>query len=353
MTPTWLITGGAGFIGSNLVLRLARRHPGHRLVTLDALTYAGNLANLAELEGNPHHHFVRGDITDRELVTRLFDEHHFDGVFHLAAESHVDRSIIDPTAFVRTNVEGTFVLLETTRRAWIDGNHPGRFLHVSTDEVFGSLGPDDPPFSESTPYAPNSPYSASKAASDHFARAYHHTYGLDVVITNCSNNFGPWQFPEKMIPVMITRAAAGQALPVYGDGLNVRDWLFVEDHCAALELAFLRGTTGSIYTIGGSNELPNIRLVELICDLVDEALGPQPDGPRRRLITYVRDRPGHDRRYAIDSSLIRRELGWKPEAPFEQALRATVRWYLRHDEWLAACHSGAYRDYWNKNYRDR
>jgi dTDP-glucose 4,6-dehydratase len=353
MTTTWLITGGAGFIGSNLVHRLARRHPQVRLVTLDALTYAGNLANLAELENNPHHVFVRGDIADRELVGRLFDEYRFEGVFHLAAESHVDRSIIDPSAFVRTNVEGTFVLLEAARRYWLEGTRRGRFLHVSTDEVFGSLAPDDPPFCETTPYAPSSPYSASKAGSDHLVRAYHHTYGLDTVITNCSNNYGPWQFPEKLIPVMITRAAAGESLPVYGDGMNVRDWLFVEDHCAAIELAFQKGRAGETYCVGGNAEMTNIALVQNICDLVDEALGRQPQGPRRRLITFVKDRPGHDRRYAIDASKITRELGWRPTHTLQDALGETIRWYLAHGEWLEACRSGAYREYWERNYQYR
>jgi len=351
---TWLITGGAGFIGSNLVHWLRRRHPERRLVVLDALTYAGNLANLASLENDPQVVFERGSITDRSLVDGLFDRYGIVGVFHLAAESHVDRSILDPSAFLRTNVDGTYCLLEAARAAWLGKERrAGRFLHVSTDEVYGSLGPNDAAFCESTPYAPNSPYSASKAASDHLVRAWHHTYGLDTVTTNCSNNYGPWQFPEKLIPVMICNAWEGKPLPVYGDGLNVRDWLFVEDHCSALEAAFLKGRSGEVYNIGTDNELPNIRLVEAICDVMDEVLGVQPEGSRRRLITYVKDRPGHDRRYAINASKIERELGWRPQHPFAEALRTTIQWYLDNSSWLDGCRSGDYRTYYERNYHSK
>ena len=352
----WLITGGAGFIGSNLVLGLRQRHPKQPLVTLDALTYAGNLANLAALEGDPLHTFVRGSINDTAMLEKLFEEHEIDGVFHLAAESHVDRSILDPSAFLRTNVDGTYALLTVARRFWMDEPHGpcrGRFLHVSTDEVYGSLGPDDPPFHEGTPYAPNSPYSASKAASDHLVRAWHHTYGLTTITTNCSNNFGPWQFPEKLIPVIIGNALEGRSLPVYGDGMNVRDWLFVEDHCLALEAAFLKGRPGEVYNVGSRNEIPNIRLVEMLCDEIDALVGEAPQGPRRRLITFVKDRPGHDRRYAIDPAKIESELGWAPQHTFSTALRATIQWYLDHQEWMAQCRSGDYRNYYEKNYRHK
>lgn len=351
---TWLVTGGAGFIGSNLVHRLVQRHPERKILVLDALTYAGNLSNLAEVEGKPNYEFVRGDICDGELIEKLFVEHGIEGVFHLAAESHVDRSILDSGAFIRTNVQGTWTLLETARRHWMKhGECRGRFLHVSTDEVYGSLGPDDPAFSEKTPYSPNSPYSASKAASDHLARAWHHTHGLDVVTTNCSNNFGPWQFPEKLIPVMICNALEGKPLPVYGDGMNVRDWLYVEDHCEALERVFEKGRAGEVYNIGGGNEVPNLRLVEQICDLLDEICGEQPEGSRRRLISFVKDRPGHDRRYAIDSRKISGELGWKPAHDFTEALKLTIRWNLDHADWLDRCRSGKYREYFEKNYLHR
>ncbi len=347
---SWLVTGGAGFIGSNLVQLLVNRYPEKRIVVLDALTYAGNLENLASLEGRENFRFVRGDIRDRALVGKLFDEHAIDGVYHLAAESHVDRSIMDSGAFIGTNVEGTWSLLEIARQRWKPGE--GRFLHVSTDEVYGSLGPDDPAFTETTPYAPNSPYSASKAASDHLVRAWFHTYGINVVTTNCSNNFGPWQFPEKLIPVVICNALAGKPLPVYGDGMNVRDWLFVEDHCEALDLVFREGRAGEVYNIGGGNEVPNLRIIEKVCDLIDGICGPGAS-PRRELITFVKDRPGHDRRYAIDFTKVSAELGWAPAHQFDDALRSTVEWYLRHDKWLHSCRSGAYLEYYEKNYTGR
>ncbi|MBX3727721.1 MAG: dTDP-glucose 4,6-dehydratase [Candidatus Sumerlaeia bacterium] len=346
-----LVTGGAGFIGSNLVRHLVRTRPGDRVVNVDKLTYAGNLRSLADVESAPNYRFVRGDITDVALMTRLLAEESIDAVVHLAAESHVDRSILGPEEFLRTNVMGTFALLEAARATWRDGRR-GRFLHVSTDEVFGSLG-DTGAFTEETPYAPNSPYSASKAASDHLVRAYCHTYGLDVVTTNCSNNYGPYQFPEKLIPLMILNARGGKPLPVYGDGLNVRDWLYVQDHCEAIETVLERGRTGETYNIGGNNERRNIDVVTALCDLMDEALGVEPAGPRRRLITYVKDRPGHDRRYAIDASKIRRELGWEPRFVFEQGLRETIRWYLDHQEWLEACLDGSYREYYERNYGEK
>jgi len=346
-----LVTGGAGFIGSNLVRRLVTTGD-DRIINLDALTYAGNLSSLADVEGEPNYRFVRGDIQDADLLAHLFFEEQVDGVMHLAAESHVDRSILGPEAFLQTNIMGTFRLLEAARAATAAGR-PVRFLHVSTDEVYGSLGPDDPAFSETTPYAPNSPYSASKAASDHLVRAYRHTYGLDVVTTNCSNNYGPWQFPEKLIPVIIMNARGGRPLPVYGDGTNVRDWLFVEDHCEAIDLVFRKGRAGETYNVGGCNEQRNIDVVTMICDLLDEMLGTEEEGPRRRLITFVKDRPGHDRRYAIDASKIERELGWHPRHTFAEGLRRTVRWYLDNREWMEACLDGSYREYYEANYGGR
>ncbi|MDK2972632.1 MAG: dTDP-glucose 4,6-dehydratase [Candidatus Sumerlaeota bacterium] len=346
-----LVTGGAGFIGSNLVRHLAAAYPAHRIVVLDALTYAGNLRSLADLENAPNYHFVRGDIRDQKLVTQLLADLQIEGIIHLAAESHVDRSILGPEEFLQTNVMGTFALLEAARTVWRDGR-TGRFHHVSTDEVYGSLG-ETGYFTETTPYAPNSPYSASKAASDHLVRAYHHTYGLDVVTTNCSNNYGPFQFPEKLIPLMIMNARDGKPLPVYGDGRNVRDWLYVQDHCEAIDLVLHKGTAGEVYNIGGNNERRNIDVVHAVCDLVDELAGPQPEGPRRRLITYVKDRPGHDRRYAIDATKIRDDLGWEPRFNFEDGLRHTIEWYLHHTDWLAACIDGSYRDYYESNYQGK
>jgi len=333
-----LVTGGAGFIGSNFVLATlaAASEP---VVNLDKLTYAGNLANLDALRGDARHVFVKGDICDRALVRQLFERHRPRAVLHLAAESHVDRSIEGPAEFVQTNVVGTFALLEEARAYWLSLAAPERaafrFLHVSTDEVYGSLGPDDPAFSETTPYAPNSPYSASKAASDHLVRAYWHTYGLPTLTTHCSNNYGPHQFPEKLIPLMIHQALAGKPLPVYGDGQNVRDWLFVLDHCAALRAVLERGRPGEAYNIGGGAEMKNIDLVKTLCALLDDARA-RTGGSYAELITFVKDRPGHDRRYAIDSGKIERELGWRPQESFTSGMRKTVRWYLERREKRAA-----------------
>ena len=333
-----LITGGAGFIGSNLVLR-SIAETGEPVVNLDKLTYAGNRDNLEALRGDARHVFVQGDICDRALVRRLLAEHKPRALVHLAAESHVDRSIEGPAEFVQTNVVGTFALLEEARAYWSGLAAPERaafrFLHVSTDEVYGSLAPGDPAFSEATPYAPNSPYSASKAASDHLVRAYWHTYGLPVVTTNCSNNYGPHQFPEKLIPLMIHHALAGKPLPVYGDGQNVRDWLYVLDHCAALGAVLERGRPGEVYNIGGGAEMKNLDLVKLVCAQLDEAM-PRTGGSYAALISFVQDRPGHDRRYAIDSRKIQRELGWQPQESFASGLKKTVRWYLERRERRAA-----------------
>jgi dTDP-glucose 4,6-dehydratase len=332
-----LVTGGAGFIGSNFVLDWlsAVDEP---VVNLDALTYAGNLENLRSLDGNPGHIFVRGDICDRALIDRLLTEHRPRAVIHFAAESHVDRSIHGPGAFMQTNVTGTFTLLEAARGYWMSLDEQSRagfrFLHVSTDEVYGSLGPNDPPFTENHPYEPNSPYSASKAASDHLVRAWHHTYGLPVLTTNCSNNYGPYHFPEKLIPLMIVNALAGKPLPVYGDGMQVRDWLYVKDHCSAIREVLARGRLGETYNVGGWNEKPNIEIVRTICRLLDE-MRPEAAGSYSRLITHVTDRPGHDRRYAIDARKIERELGWKPAETFETGSRKTVKWELENPEWVA------------------
>jgi len=319
-----LVTGGAGFIGANFVLSTLKES-GEPIVNLDKLTYAGNLSNLESLRNDSRHVFVQGDICDRELVRSLLNQYKPRAIVHFAAESHVDRSIAGPAAFIETNVVGTFSLLEEARAFSKDI----RFLHVSTDEVYGSLGPDDPAFSEITPYAPNSPYSASKAAADHLVRAYHHTYGMATLTTNCSNNFGPYQFPEKLIPLTIRNALAGKPLPVYGDGRNVRDWLYVLDHCEALRLVLERGRAGDTYNIGGGAEAANIDLVNKICSLLDEA-SPRKAGKYAELITFVKDRPGHDRRYAIDSSKIARELGWRPRESFESGLAKTIRWYIQN-----------------------
>jgi dTDP-glucose 4,6-dehydratase len=331
-----LVTGGAGFIGSNFVLQTIAQ-TGEPIVNLDKLTYAGNPANLESLRGDARHTFVQGDIGDRGLVGTLLARHRPRAIVHLAAESHVDRSISGPAEFIQTNVIGTFSLLEEARAYWMalpaDERAAFRFLHVSTDEVYGSLGPQDPAFSETTPYQPNSPYSASKAASDHLVRAYHHTYGLPTLVTNCSNNYGPRQFPEKLIPLMIHHAIAGKPLPVYGDGQNVRDWLYVEDHCAALRAVLAGGRLGEVYNIGGGQEMKNIDLVRTLCALLDEAK-PRTGGSYADLITFVKDRPGHDRRYAIDSRKIQGELGWRPAESFASGLKKTVRWYL--DQRLAA-----------------
>ncbi len=350
-----LVTGGAGFIGSNFVLSTLAA-AGEPIVNLDKLTYAGNLRNLDSLKGDARHAFVRGDILDRALLRRLFAEHRPRAVVHFAAESHVDRSIHGPAAFVETNVNGSFALLEEARAYWssLGGAEKDafRFLHVSTDEVYGSLGPGDPAFSETTAYAPNSPYAASKAASDHMVRAYYHTYGLPTVTTNCSNNYGPYQFPEKLIPLMIHNALAGKPLPVYGDGQNVRDWLYVLDHCTAIREVLARGRPGEVYNIGGSSEMKNIEVVTTLCALLDEAR-PRAKGSYAELISYVKDRPGHDRRYAIDASKIRRELGWQPNESFASGMKRTVHWYLEHAAWVAEVTSGAYRDWVDRNYAQR
>ncbi|MGC2450257.1 MAG: dTDP-glucose 4,6-dehydratase [Candidatus Sulfotelmatobacter sp.] len=349
-----IVTGGAGFIGSNFILQQIQDES-TSIVNLDKLTYAGNLRNLDSLTDHKRYTFVRGDIADRALVRRVFEEQAPSAIVHFAAESHVDRSIRGPEDFISTNINGTFALLEETRAYWArlsgEARDHFRFLHVSTDEVFGSLGPQDPAFSELTPYAPNSPYAASKAASDHLVRAYHHTYGLPVLTTNCSNNYGRFQFPEKLIPLVILNARDGKALPVYGDGKNVRDWLYVEDHCEAIATVLRRGIIGQTYNVGGWNEKPNIEIVELICDLVD-GLAPRLSTPRRDLITFVKDRPGHDRRYAMDASKIQRELGWKPKETFESGIRKTVRWYLEHDEWVRDVTSGSYRQWITTHYAD-
>jgi dTDP-glucose 4,6-dehydratase len=341
---TWLVTGGAGFIGGNFVLDAVAS--GVRVINLDALTYAGNLDTLSPLDGNPGHVFVEGDIGDGTLVAALLAEHRPDAVINFAAESHVDRSIDGPAAFVQTNVVGTLALLEAARDYWKalpDAEKAAfRFLHVSTDEVYGSLG-DTGKFTETTPFAPNSPYSASKAASDHLVRAFHHTYGLPVLTTNCSNNYGPYQFPEKLIPLIIQKALSGEPLPVYGDGRNVRDWLFVKDHCTAIRRVLEGGRVGETYNVGGDAEAENIHVVKTICALLD-ARRPRADGkPRESQIAFVKDRPGHDRRYAIDASKIHSELGWAPTVTFEQGIAATVDWYLANPEWVARVLDGSYR----------
>ena len=341
---TWLVTGGAGFIGGNFVLAAVR--DGIKVVNLDALTYAGNLDTLAALDGNANHVFVHGDIGDGVLVARLLAEHRPDAVINFAAESHVDRSIDGPAAFVQTNVVGTLALLEAVRDHWksLEGEAKDafRFLHVSTDEVYGTLG-ETGKFREDTPYAPNSPYSASKAASDHLVRAFHHTYGLPVLTTNCSNNYGPYHFPEKLIPLVIAKALAGEPLPVYGDGKQVRDWLFVADHCAAIRAVLAKGRVGETYNVGGNAEMQNIEVVKAICALLDQRR-PRADGqPRASQITYVADRPGHDRRYAIDASKLRDELGWEPTYDFERGIAETVDWYLANQPWVQRVLDGSYR----------
>jgi dTDP-glucose 4,6-dehydratase len=352
---TILVTGGAGFIGSNFVLDWFQTSS-EPVVNLDALTYAGNRANLAALQGDARHTFVHGDICDRALVDSLLATHQPRAIVHFAAESHVDRSIHGPGAFMKTNVEGTFTLLEAARAHWGslagDAKAAFRFHHVSTDEVYGSLQPGAPAFTEDHPYEPNSPYSASKAASDHLVRAWHHTYGLPVVTTNCSNNYGPYHFPEKLIPLMIVNALAGKPLPVYGDGQQIRDWLYVGDHCSGIRAVLAGGRLGETYNIGGWNEQANIDIVRIVCGLLDE-LRPDPGGPYARLITYVTDRPGHDRRYAIDARKIERELGWRPAETFATGIRKTVQWYLAHADWVTSVQSGAYRDWVSTNYAGR
>jgi dTDP-glucose 4,6-dehydratase len=350
-----LVTGGAGFIGSNFVLNWLA-HSDEPVVNLDLLTYAGNLNNLAAVAEHPGHHFVHGDIGDAALVARLLEQYQPRALVHFAAESHVDRSIHGPAAFVQTNIQGTFTLLEAARAYWgglaAAEKSAFRFLHVSTDEVYGSLGPTDPAFTETTPYAPNSPYSASKAASDHLVRAYHHTYGMPVLTTNCSNNYGPFHFPEKLIPLVIANARAGKPLPIYGDGQQVRDWLYVEDHCAAIRRVLEAGRLGEVYNVGGWNEKANLDVVHVLCDILDE-LQPKAAGSYRDQITYVTDRPGHDRRYAIDARKLERELGWKPVETFESGIRKTVQWYLDNDEWVRQVQSGEYANWLETNYAAR
>ena len=348
-----LVTGAAGFIGANFVLDWFAQN-NEPVVNLDKLTYAGNPENLASLQDNPNHVFVKGDIGDRALVDQLLREHQPRAVVNFAAESHVDRSIHGPEDFIQTNVVGTFHLLESVRAHWngLEGKAKDqfRFLHVSTDEVYGTLSPTDAPFTETTPYTPNSPYSASKAASDHLVRAYHHTYGLPVLTTNCSNNYGPYHFPEKLIPLLIVNALAGKPLPVYGDGMQVRDWLYVKDHCSAIRCVLETGRPGETYNVGGWNEKPNIDIVKTVCALLDE-LRPKADGGQYfEQVTYVKDRPGHDRRYAIDANKIHRELGWKPAETFETGIRKTVQWYLDHPEWVAHVQSGDYRNWIGQQY---
>ena len=356
MKDTILVTGGAGFIGSNCILDWMKETRSS-VINLDLLTYAGNPANLSPLQGDARYLLAAGDICNAEHVTSLLREHEPRAIVHFAAESHVDRSIASPEPFIRTNVLGTFVLLEQALLYWSKlaeaEKAEFRFLHVSTDEVYGSLGADEPPFAETAAYAPNSPYAASKAASDHLVRAYHRTWGLPVLTTNCSNNYGPFQFPEKLIPLMILNALEGKPLPVYGDGGQVRDWLFVEDHCAAIRMVLEKGRVGETYNIGGNSERKNLDVVNAICDLVDEMTPSAGLGPRKNLVTFVEDRPGHDRRYAIDASKIERELGWRPAEQFESGLRKTVRWYLDHPEWVESVRTGAYLDWIRQNYSER
>ncbi|CAG2127488.1 dTDP-glucose 4,6-dehydratase [Cupriavidus plantarum] len=348
-----LVTGGAGFIGANFVLSWLAQAGADSVVNVDKLTYAGNLKTLASLDGDARHIFSRSDICDRAALDSLLKQYRPRAVLHFAAESHVDRSIHGPADFIETNIVGTFTLLEAVRAYYADLGDAEkaafRFLHVSTDEVFGSLGPTDPQFTETTAYAPNSPYSASKAASDHLVRAYHHTYGLPVLTTNCSNNYGPYHFPEKLIPLMITNALNGKPLPVYGDGLNVRDWLYVGDHCSAIREVLARGVPGETYNVGGWNEKTNLDVVHTLCDLLDE-LQPKAAGSYRDQIAFVKDRPGHDRRYAIDAGKLERELGWKPAETFETGLRKTVQWYLSHQSWVEDVISGDYRNWVAKQY---
>ena len=356
VNDTILVTGGAGFIGSNFVLNwIAKTKAG--IVNLDLLTYAGNRRNLVSVEGDSRHVFVKGDIGDGALVGSLLEKYKPRAILHFAAESHVDRSIAGPGAFIQTNIVGTFSLLEQAKKYWsglpAEDKAAFRFLHVSTDEVYGTLGTDDPAFTEETAYTPNSPYAASKASSDHLVRAYFHTYGLPVLTTNCSNNYGPFQFPEKLIPLVILNALEGKPLPVYGDGLNVRDWLFVGDHCAAIRQVLERGRLGETYNVGGSSERTNLNVVTTICDILDELRPDAKIGTRRELITYVKDRPGHDRRYAINAEKIANELGWRPEKQFESGIRETVEWFLENLAWVDDVRSGAYQQWIDLNYAER
>jgi dTDP-glucose 4,6-dehydratase len=353
-----LVTGGCGFIGSNFVRLVLERLPDARIFNLDKLTYAGNPANLKDVENNSCYRFVHADICDQPLLEKLFIEEKIDMVVHFAAESHVDRSIEGPAEFIQTNILGTFSLLETARKVWLNRDaesqaNPFRFLHVSTDEVYGSLG-DTGLFTETTPYDPRSPYSASKASSDHLVNAYYHTYGLPILMTNCSNNYGPYHFPEKLIPLIINNALNGKDLPVYGDGKNVRDWLYVVDHCEAILQVLQKGRVGETYNVGGNSEKQNIEVVQTICDILDEKVEPLEDGqPRRSLIKYVKDRAGHDRRYAIDASKIKNELGWQPSVQFDEGIRVTVDWYLNNTEWIAQVIDGSYREYYSRMYEGR
>jgi dTDP-glucose 4,6-dehydratase len=350
-TKTLMITGGAGFIGSHVVRLFVNKYPAYRIVNMDGLTYAGNLENLVDVQDKPNYIFEKGDITDEKRMRELFEQYQFDGIIHLAAESHVDRSIMDPLAFVRTNVLGTVTLLNTCRQFWKGNMGDKMFYHVSTDEVYGSLG-DEGFFTENTSYDPRSPYSASKASSDHFVMAYHHTYGLPVIMSNCSNNYGSHHFPEKLIPLMINNIKNNKNLPVYGKGDNVRDWLFVEDHARAIDVIFHQGKNGDKYNIGGFNEWKNIDLVHLLCRIMDKKLG-RADGESTKLITYVTDRPGHDMRYAIDATKLNKELGWKPSLQFEEGLEKTVDWYLQHEEWIKHVTSGDYQNYYSDQYTKR
>jgi len=356
MTDSIIVTGGAGFIGSNFILQWLAQESA-AVVNLDCLTYAGNAANLAPLSDNPRYEFVHGDVNDRSLVKELLRQHKPAAVVHFAAESHVDRSILGPDEFIRTNINGTFSLLAETKQHWESLDDAGkqifRFLHVSTDEVYGSLEEDDEPFNEKTGYAPNSPYAASKAASDHLVRAYFHTYGLPTLTTNCSNNYGPFQFPEKLIPLVILHALKGESLPIYGDGKNVRDWLFVGDHCAAIRRVLHDGRPGETYNIGGRSEQRNLEVVRTICAILDELCPASPFRPHHSLITFVKDRPGHDRRYAIDPKKIEKELGWKPQETFESGIRKTVAWYLDNQPWVNDVASGSYRDWIDTQYVKR
>ena len=361
-----LVTGGAGFIGANFVIYWTRKYPGDRVVVLDALTYAGNRANLASVEEHPHFQFVQGDIGDKELVQSLLLDGKLDTIVHFAAESHVDRSIHEPDAFIQTNVNGTHNLLKVAREVWLDRDDAPtthRFHHVSTDEVYGTLGPDDPAFTEETPYAPNSPYAASKAASDHLVRAYHHTFGLQVSTSNCSNNYGPYQFPEKLIPLMIVNALTGKPLPVYGDGSNIRDWLYVEDHCCGIDFVIDRGRVGETYNIGGNNECANIDIVKIICAAIDECFATRPElgaffpdapaaggTPTESLITFVKDRLGHDWRYAINATKSENELDYKPLEDFDSGLQKTLDWMLDNESWWRAVLDGSYREWIATNY---
>ena len=354
----FLITGGAGFIGSNFVRYLLQTEPDAWIVNLDALTYAGSMENLENLPAPQRHTFVQGDICNRSLVEELLRKHEIDTVVHFAAESHVDRSILGPELFVQTNILGTFTLLEEVRRFWLEENgisdREVRFHHISTDEVFGSLTPGDPAFSEETPYAPNSPYAASKAASDHLVRSYGHTYGLPYTITNCSNNYGPYQFPEKLIPLMVLNAMAGKGLPIYGDGQQIRDWLYVEDHCEAILVVLKRGQPGETYNVGGENQPANLTIVKTLCEILDELLPSSPNKPHTNLMTFVVDRPGHDRRYAMDISKIKGELGWQPRQSLESGLLKTVQWYLAHPKWVEAIRKQVkYQGWIEKNYEKR